>query len=199
MTSPIAASAHLSPFLPLLETWVVLAHQRTAMAPPVGDPWWMSVEARMGTFEEAATRTGWSVRLPIDPDAESWDMHLQQDGLRFAVHGVAAMQSIASDDNGRMFLENARRLARAAQRPNKKPPGETRLQVVFVIPYVRANEGNDDQVSHLLGEWLASRPFQTAAHAWVGAAAPVLRNAAGWAFLGIGLLMQPLYGRWATP
>jgi len=192
MTSPIAASAHLSLFLPLLEAWVDLAHQRTAMAPPMGEPWWMSVEARMSAFEEASTRAGWSVRLSIDPDAESWDMHLQQDGQRFAVRCVAAMQSIASDDNGRMFLESARRLAQAAQRPSKKPPGETRLQVLFVIPYLRANEGNDDQVPYLLGEWLTSRPFQAEAHAWMGATAPVLRNAAGWAFLGIGLLMQPL-------
>jgi hypothetical protein len=198
MSSPIAASAHLSLFLPFLNAWVDLAHQRTAMAPPTSDPWWMSVEARMCAFEEAATRTGWSVRLSIDLDAELWDMHLQQDGQQFAVRCVAAMQSIASDDNGRTFLENARRLTQLEDRRDKKPPSETGLHVLFVMPYLRADEGNDDEVTHRLGEWLASSPFQAAAHAWVGATAPVLRNAAGWAFPGIGLLMQPLHGRWAT-
>jgi hypothetical protein len=147
----------------------------------------------MGAFEEAATRTGWSVRISIDPDAEPWDMHLQRDGQRFAVRCIAATQSIASDDNDWMFLENARHLNQVEQRRNKKPPGETGLNVLFVMPFVRANEGNDDEVTHRLGKWLASSPFQAAAHAWVGATAPVLRNAAGWAFPGIGLLMQPLH------
>ena len=193
MSSPIAASAHLSLFLPLLEAWLDLAHQRTAKAPPTSDPWWMSVEARKCAFEEAATRTGWSVRRSIDPDAESWDMHLQQHAQRFAVRCVAAMQPIASDGNGRIFLENARRLIHVERGCDKKPPGETGLHVLFVMPFVRANEGNDDEVTHRLGEWLAGSPFQAAAHAWVGATAPVLRNAAGWAFPGIGLLMQPLH------
>jgi hypothetical protein len=168
----------------------------------MGDPWWMSVEARTGVFQEAATRAGWSVRLSSDPDAEPWDMRLQQDDLFFTVHCLAAMQSIASDNNGQMFLENARRLAQVTQRTNKrtnkKSPRETQLQALFVIPYVRANEGNDDQVPHLLDEWLANRPFQTAVHAWVGATTPVLRNETGSAFPGIGLLVQPLRGAWAT-
>lgn len=105
---------------------------------------------------------------------------------------VGAFQNIAGKTDGQDFLRRAQRLALLIEGQRGPKVRGKCLQLLFVIPYVRVDEGDDAQVAHLLDEWLASHPLRAAAHAWVGASGALHRNASGWAFPGVGILMRPL-------
>lgn len=190
MTAPI-----LDPlFLPLLDVWSLQAAQRTAKPTPHGQPWWLSPTFQMNSLENAARTTGWRVHAPKHPEDDWGDLHLTQAGHTYAVRCISLLQSIDSESDGKDVLKHAARLAQVDQDAGRTSPGRQRVQWLFVIPYIRADDGNDAQVRRLLRVWLAGQPLQAAAHAWVGATDPVHRNAAGWAFPGVWLLMQPLRG-----
>jgi hypothetical protein len=183
---------------PMLNAWmeVVQTHHDNHSSPM--SPWWTDHHALVRTWAEAATRIGWESQLHFHPaNDSSWDMELTSSGSGhgFALRMMSALQSIADDGDSQNTIHQCTNLAlRDAVGLN---PGDNRerLALTFVIPYARDSVGDDAQVATLMAAWLARTPFQLlndARHAYAYSfanAGPIPRNASGWGFPGVGMIV----------
>lgn len=185
--------------LSVLHAWVeVVQTHHDNHASPVS-PWWTNHHALVRTWAEAATRGNWEAQLRLHTGSESsWDMELTSagGGHGFALRMMSALQSIEDDGDGQSTISQCANLA--LRDASEFSPGDNRehLALTFVIPYARDSAGDDVHVAMLMATWLARAPFKLRndahrAYAYTFAnSGPLPRNASGWAFPGVGVIVE---------
>jgi hypothetical protein len=192
------ASPALTVFRPLLREWTEVVKRQGLSCEAEESPWWLDHRARLQTWVTAATRNGWDATQAIDGDEASWDISLTtpKGDQRFSFRAVAALQSIGGDDDCVDTIHQARTLATSSAVTLEPGTLRNHLALTFVIPHVRPPENGDSRVAALLDRWLSRCLFKQAlsiqsAHAFLFTQeCGFARNAAGWAFPGLGLFLE---------
>lgn len=192
-THPMLASLQ-----PLIREWLLAVQAKIGAHRQDEQPWWASTNNLAEEFVASAKRIGWHAGLvPTRDSGQAWDIRLDEPdgGPRYVACAIGLLLSMSDNADAMEVLERGLAHAKASATEFPLEHGRERLVLAFAIPYRPTGDDPNDDFARQVDTWLARFPFVAPLQASTADACVLVRsepprNASGWVFPGVGVIVD---------